>query len=314
MQNLRARFGVILALSLLPIFLYALWLAFETGRTFPVFFAMLSLAFAYTAIWLSTNALVFAPLQKIQRTSNDFSTGDLTTRIGELPNAPPRITNLAKAFDSMADNISQRESAMLDNLVEKEVLLREIHHRVKNNLQIIISLLNMQERKLTSEAGLNVIRETRTRINAIALVHRGLYEGEDLSVIEMSQFLERLITELKTGLGTDELGVAIQTDIIRQQLKPDSAIPVALFIVEALTNAIQHGVPNGGSVVIEVKRKDKELIVTVADDGPGHDSSSKQGTGLKLIKGFARQLSGRISTTNTNGHSVSLILTAPHEN
>jgi len=235
MQNLRARFGVILALSLLPIFLYALWLAFETGRTFPVFFAMLSLAFAYTAIWLSTNALVFAPLQKIQRTSNDFSTGDLTTRIGELPNAPPRITNLAKAFDSMADNISQRESAMLDNLVEKEVLLREIHHRVKNNLQIIISL-------------------------------------------------------------------------------PDSAIPVALFIVEALTNAIQHGVPNGGSVVIEVKRKDKELIVTVADDGPGHDSSSKQGTGLKLIKGFARQLSGRISTTNTNGHSVSLILTAPHEN
>lgn len=308
MVDLRTRFGVILALSLLPIFLYACWLAFDTGRLLPVVYALLSFIFAYGAIWLATNALIFQPLRTIQTISGDFSTGDLTSRIGDLPNAPPRIADLAKAFDSMAENISQREAAMLDSLVEKEILLREIHHRVKNNLQIIISLLNMQERKLKDDAGLSVIRETRTRINAIALVHRGLYEGEDLSVIEMDQFLDRLITELKTGLGTKELGVAIKTNIVDQNLKPDTAIPIALFIVEALTNAIQHGVPNGGNVSIMLMRTDGELVVTVSDDGPGQDTTIKQGTGLKLIKGFARQLSGRISTKNTNGHSVSLIL------
>lgn len=307
MQDLRTRFGVVLALSLLPIFLYACWLALETGRVTAVVLALISFAFAFAAIWFATNALVFRPLRKIQTTSTDFATGDLTARIGVLPSAPTRIASLAQAFDSMADNISQREAAMLDSLVEKEVLLREIHHRVKNNLQIIISLLNMQERKLTDPASLTVIRDARTRINAIALVHRGLYEGDDLSVIDIQNFLERLIAELRTGLGTDALGITLKTDIAPQPLKPDTAIPVALFIVEALTNAIQHGVPDGGIVSISLTCDGDHLTVTVADDGDGYIESATQGTGSKLIKGFARQLSGHISEDNENGHRVSLI-------
>ncbi|WP_371395346.1 sensor histidine kinase [Fretibacter rubidus] len=307
MQDLRTRFGIILALALLPILLYALWLAFSTGRLAPVFLALASLLFAFIAVWVATDALVFKHLKVIERASRDFSTGDLSARVGALSKAPQRVQELAQSFDTMADTISQREAAMSDSLIEKEVLLREIHHRVKNNLQIIISLLNMQERKITDPSGLNVINEARNRINAIALVHRGLYEGDDLRVIDMQLFLDRLVHELKIGLGTDALDVSIETDFQAETFQPDTAIPIALFIVEALTNAIQHGVPGGGTVWISLKRDNEKVTVSVKDSGPGMMKNKKASTGSKLIKGFARQLSGRIKMDDTFGHHVSLI-------
>lgn len=307
MQDLRTRFAIILALALLPIVLYALWLALETGHVAPVILSFMSLAFAFIAVWMATNAMVFKHLNVIERASKDFSTGDLSARVGALRDAPQRIADLAHSFDTMADTISQREAAMADSLVEKEVLLREIHHRVKNNLQIIISLFNMQERKITEPSGLAVIQEARSRINAIALVHRGLYEGDDLRVINMEDFLNRLIHELEIGLGSEALGISIFKDFDAEMFQPDTAIPVALFIVEALTNAIQHGVPQGGAVSIALKKKDGFIDVSVSDNGAGMSGKPKASTGSKLIKGFARQLSGRIDRSDVSGHHVALV-------
>lgn len=304
MSDLRVRFGIILAMALFPIMLFAIYMAYNDGRFLLVVISLLAWAFAYLAIWLATDKLIFSHLRTLKKASDDFSKGNLFTRIGIMHEAPARLQDLGNAFDRMAENISERELRLLDNINEKEILLREIHHRVKNNLQIIISLLNMQERKLHDAAGLTAIQETRSRINAIALVHRGLYEGDDLRVIDMPVFLSRLVDELKSGLILPEQDVEININIAPSKLETDTAIPVALFVVEALTNAIKHGVGHGGSIDIDLKKSRGDIMVSVKDDGSGVKSNAQSeldgkslgGTGAKLIKGFARQLSGRVKT------------------
>ncbi|WP_409432259.1 sensor histidine kinase [Litorimonas sp. RW-G-Af-16] len=269
--------------------------------------SVLAWIFAYFAIWMTTDKLVFSHLRSIKSASDRFSTGDLTTRVGLMTDAPSRIQDLGLAFDNMAENISDREMRLLDNLQEKETLLREIHHRVKNNLQIIISLLNMQERKLKDPKSLEAIHETRSRINAISLVHRGLYEGNDLRVIDMPVFLSRLVNELQVGLLAKDQNVTVKVDIHPVQLEPDTAIPVALFIVEALTNAMKHGVKSGGVVDIKLEKSNNHMTVSVADDGPGSHKNAVKGTGSKLMAGFARQLSGSLAEENTpTGYRVML--------
>lgn len=312
MTDLRVRFGFILALALFPILLFSIYMAFVDGRVMLVFVSILAWVFAYFSLWLTTDKLVFSHLRQIRAASDEFATGNLEARVGELKSAPTRIAQLAEAFDLMADNISERELRLIDNLDEKETLLREIHHRVKNNLQIIISLLNIQERKIQSEEGLLAIRETRSRITAIALVHRGLYEGEDLRVINMPIFLNRLVNELRVGLGADSQNVSIALDVVPINFEPDRAIPIALFVVEALTNSIKHGVKNGGRIEMSLARKDEIVTITVSDNGQGVVSFAKRGTGSKLMKGFARQLMGTFRHHDVDqGYKVSLSFRAP---
>lgn len=307
MTDLRVRFGFILALALFPILLFSIYMSFVNGRVTLIFVSILAWIFAYFSLWVTTDKLVFSHLRRIQLASDIFAEGNLSARVGEIAGAPDRIRELGEAFDSMADNIEDRETRLLDNLDEKETLLREIHHRVKNNLQIIISLLNMQERKLEDSASIAAIQETRGRINAIALVHRGLYEGGDLRVIDMPIFLARLIDELKIGLGANEQGVTKRLRVDPINLEPDTAIPVALFIVEAMTNSMKHGVAGGGHIDISLTRDGDKIRVSVTDNGVGAADSRKFGTGSKLMNGFARQLSGEWSEDDVEqGHKVSL--------
>lgn len=308
MSDLRVRFGFILALALLPLLLSSLYMAFSQGDMGVTLVAAFAWLFAYAAIWLATDKLVFSHLRRIKIASDKFSRGDLDARVGLLKAAPHRVAELSIAFDKMADSISEREALLIDNLSEKEVLLREIHHRVKNNLQIIISLLNMQERKLTDETSLIAIRDIRGRINAISLVHRGLYEGTDLRVVDMPVFLNRLVHEMKKSLGTEDRDITIALDVEPLQLESDIAVPVALFLVEALTNALQHGVEPGGTVNVNLHASGTQTSVRVTDDGGVHTDPFPEGTGSKLMRGFARQLSGTLERHNTpTGHCAALI-------
>ena len=225
---------------------------------------------------------------------------DRSARVGTLKNPPASLHALGRNFDLMADRIVEREAIIKDSLDEKETLLREIHHRVKNNLQIIISLLNMQERKLTDEKGLVAIVETRSRINAIALVHRGLYESQDLRFVKMQTFLDRLLPELSVALGLKERGISVSSTADCKPMEADTAIPVALFIVEALTNSVKHGVSKGGSIEISLIQSGEDVTVSVRDKGQviRDEQTSESGMGTKLMKGFARQLGG-VLTTNS---------------
>lgn len=271
---------------------------------------ILAWLFGFVAIWLAADQLILIHLRRMRKVALEFAGGSLDNRIGQLNNPPQSIRTLGKSFDFMADRLSEREAALSDSLDEKETLLREIHHRVKNNLQIIISLLNMQERKLTDENGLSAIKETRSRINAIALVHRGLYESKDLRYVNMQTFLERLTSELVTALGMEDRNIDVTIKANCEPMEADTATPVALFIVEALTNSVKHGVSHGGDISIDISQNENLVNICVLDSGGAvpETNFSTAGTGTKLIKGFARQLGGDI-VVNSDGdrYEVSLI-------
>lgn len=295
MSDLRIHFGFILAIALLPLLGLCAYLSYGVGSILWFFVSFVIWSLAFVAIWLSIDKLIFAHLRRFKVVSKRFASGHLETRVGDISEAPAQIKDLATTFDRMADTISERELCLTDSLKEKEVLLREIHHRVKNNLQIIISLLNIQERKLEDKESITAIKETRSRINAIALVHRGLYEGNDIRVIDMQVFMTRLISELSNGLGIVDQNVDVQLNLEPLKFDPDTAIPISLFIVEALTNALQHGVKDNGSIVIDLTRTEGGVRAAVTDNGEGIEKTPPKGTGSKLMRGFARQLGGKLT-------------------
>ncbi|WP_026941788.1 sensor histidine kinase [Hellea balneolensis] len=276
---------------------------------------MIAWLFGFIAIWLSTDQLVLSHLRRMRTAAATLARGNRGARVGDLNNPPAEISALAKSFDIMANRLVEREAIISDALDEKETLLREIHHRVKNNLQIIISLLNMQERKLSNTEGLAAIIAARSRINAIALVHRGLYESTDLRVVDMDIFLNRLLPELAIAFGLDEKNISVSTKVECQSLEADTATPVALFIVEALTNSVKHGIPRGGHVDIELKQIEKLIHVSVFDNGQSDFTSKdeKSGIGSKLMKGFARQLGGTLNVQNNESGYKTVLSFTPRE-
>lgn len=270
---------------------------------------LLAWVFAFCAIWISADRMILIHLRKLQRSALLFSRGDKDERVGAMRDAPQQIAKLGQVFDLLADKVTKREEALQDALNEKETLLREIHHRVKNNLQIIISLLNIQERKLKQPAAKHAIDEARNRINAIALVHKGLYEGDDLRRINMKDFLNQLVRHMSKAMGLDQSDIKVQLNIDEQDLDADTAIPVALFMIEALTNSNKHGSAPGDTFTVSLTHSQEETLFTVSDMGQPteQEKGSIAGTGQKLMKGFARQLSGTYTAEHTvDGYKVSL--------
>ena len=304
---------------------------------------VLAWMFAFGAIWFAADRLILTHMRRLRAAALRFAGGDTDARVGEMRDAPERIAQLGSTFDLMAENIAEREAAMKASLEEKEILLREIHHRVKNNLQIITSLLNMQARETETEDGISAIEDARNRVSAIALVHSALYEGDDLADVRMQPFLEQLVGDLFRSLGGRARGIGLHTDFTEATVEADRAIPIALFVVEALSNAIKHGVPDGGRVHVsyttdalhasgatgeasgtpgDTRDGPRDGVASppsggpspgvhsaliVRDTGPGPDTDVATSTGLRLMRGFARQLGGRLETrADAKGYEVRL--------
>ena len=260
---------------------------------------LLAWLFGFVAIWISLDRLLLVHLRTMRRALLGFARGHTNVRIGDLNEAPDRISELGRAFDRMAEMVDKREIQLRESLGEKENLLREIHHRVKNNLQIVISLLNIQERKLDDERGLEAIRESRNRINAISLVHKELYESGDLRFIDMSPFIKQIVTHLRRALLSSVKNIKINVHVNCEPVNSDTATPIALFIVEAMTNSVKHGIGKNGVIDIHILQDDKTTSIIVSDDGSANKGATlkaldkpSRGMGERLMSGFARQLSG----------------------
>jgi two-component sensor histidine kinase len=195
----------------------------------------------------------------------------------------------------MADAIVGRDASLRDSLAQKDALMREIHHRVKNNLQVISSLLNMQQRALSDPAARAAMSDTRQRITALALIYRALYQGPDLKRVDLRPFLEELTAQLVAG---DMLhGPPVRTELMVDALviDPDRLAPLALFAVEAITNAQKHAfAERGGSLTVSFVVRGEEATLEISDDGQAPDDALvASGVGRTLMTAFARQLRGR---------------------
>ncbi|HYD43873.1 MAG TPA: sensor histidine kinase, partial [Phenylobacterium sp.] len=190
-------------------------------------------------------------------------------------------------------------------------LMREIHHRVKNNLQVISSLLSMQQRSLTDPAARSAMSDTRQRISALALIYRALYQGPDLKQVDLRPFLEDLTGQLISGETIRGSPVETQLDIEPLIIDPDRLAPLALFAVEAITNAQKHAFAGRGGTLSVTLKVGEAAELSIADDGPAGEQATGAGVGRTLMSAFARQLRGYSGIDRNGSGGVTAWLVFP---
>jgi two-component sensor histidine kinase len=276
---------------------------------------LLAFLTALIAVLVVTERVVVRWLHYLQRIADIYAKGRFTVRPLQASRAPPEIRELAQALDGMADAITTRDGLVAVSLAEKDELMREIHHRVRNNLQVISSLLSMQQRALGDPAARDAIFDTRQRINALALIYRSLYQGADFKRVDIRQFLADLLAQLVVE--QQEHGEVIATELEADALiiDPDKLAPLALFAVEAITNAQKHALALRGGVLrvrFSVSGDDAELAIIDEGSG-GAPELARAGVGRQLMSAFARQLRGRMEVVanNCGGVTASLVFPTP---
>jgi two-component sensor histidine kinase len=250
----------------------------------------------------------------LRRIAAIYARGRYSVHPRRAERAPPEIRSLAETMDAMAQTIAARDAVVRESLAVKEDLLREIHHRVKNNLQVISSLLNLQERSLGDPAARAAMSDTRQRISAIALIYRALYQGTDMRRVDLRDFLDELIAQ--TILSESVRGAPIRTELKIEALEIDAdhLAPLALFAVEAITNAKKHGLDHSGGVLgVTFKVAGQKAELAISDTGVAGASAARVGDGVgrTLMTAFARQLRGEVRFVANPGGGLTAKLIFP---
>jgi two-component sensor histidine kinase len=205
----------------------------------------------------------------------------------------------------------EKKNVSLERLVEeKEWLVKEIHHRVKNNFHMVIALLGTQSRYLKTEEAVRAITDSQNRIHAMSLVHQKLYQSDNLSAINMATYIHDLIHYLRGTLNTQKI-VQFKVDVDPVELDITHCIPLGLIINEAITNSIKYAFKNNpdGIIAISFKRISKDgLILKITDNGIGlpedFDTRNHDSMGLKLIRGLSDDIDGKLSITSLTGTAI----------
>ncbi|MDH4164485.1 MAG: PAS domain S-box protein [Nitrospirota bacterium] len=218
-------------------------------------------------------------------------------------------------FIAFVQDITKRKrdaDAISASLREKETLLREIHHRVKNNLQIISSLLYFQSKKVADPSGLAALREGQDRLKSMILVHEKLYRSQDLARVDFGDYVRSLTDQMLQSYGTVRNRVAVSVQAGDVRLSIEIALPLGMIINELLTNVLKYAFPGGqsGAAFIRVAEDHRRLTVEVRDQGaglpPGTDVDNPSTFGLQLVRNLARQLGGTISFERSGGTIVTI--------
>jgi len=275
-------------------------------------------ALAIAVVWFGIEHLVVRWITYLERITSAYASGRHGVRPERVSAAPAEIRSLGETFSRMADLISSRENELRESLHQKELLVREIHHRVKNNLQLVMSLLNLHARRIRDPRAEEAFAEARSRINALATLHRRLYESESLQEIDLHWFLEDLCSELRRGGLSRGRNVELIVESPSEVIGPELAVPLGLLVTEAITNAYKHAFVDRahGRILVQVERVSPEqLLIRIRDDGSGFDpeslSADSTGLGRSLIEAFVRQLHGELQIRSENGTIVEVRFPAP---
>lgn len=232
-----------------------------------------------------------------------------------------RTEELRKANGLLEMEIGLRregEARIRKQLEEKDVLLSEIHHRVKNNLQIICSLLALQSSTISDEKMLAALSDSECRVRSMALIHEQLYRSKSLARIDMKEYIEALTAALTVACGKKEGTLSVRTDIDAEPLTVDSALPCGLIVNELITNCIKHAFSEGttGEILTVFKKTPEDgYVLEVRDNGTGMpaglDWRTASSLGLRLVKRLAEcQLGGTVNVRSQDGTAVVICL--PH--
>ncbi len=203
--------------------------------------------------------------------------------------------------------IAEQKHFIENSLKEKESLLKEIHHRVKNNLQMVSSLLSLQTRNTKSKAAIVALEEGKSRVKAMALIHQKLYQNDDLSVIEMQGYIESLINSVQSVYKKGGHNISITVDAEGTELDIDRAIPFGLILNELVSNTFKYAFPESdenGKIYIHLRKNGEQGYFEYADNGVGlpedTDERTNSSMGLRLINRLVNQLQSKLNVEKTN--------------
>ena len=241
----------------------------------------------------------------------DYDPGDVET-LQEIADQVAPILKARLLRDKSDRERDQAENRIKSSLAEKELLLQEVHHRVKNNMQVMSSLLRMQTARLKNEEAVRAMRDAENRISAMAMGHRLLYESKDLSKIDLKQFIQNLWSNTSQAYSVPGLAVRFSEDIPEPvSLSLDTVTPLGLVLNELISNVFKHAFPdNEGSVELSARRMEPDtLSIRLRDDGVGMpeglDPACTETLGLTMVKRIVeRQLSGAITSHFDHGTEV----------
>ncbi len=295
------------------------------------------------------------PLSKIFETVNKIRDGDLRERSNVITN--DEIGYLANSFNQMLDKIESTNEEMetinreleqrvkdrtfevekalkslqkenkarkkIENdisrsLKEKEVLLKEIHHRVKNNLQIVSSLFYFQSKKITDPVTLEIFRDGQNRVKSMALIHEKLYQSGDLANIDFKEYVKKLSNFLFQSYGVNQSKFKLKNNVTNVQLNVNMAVPCGLIINELISNSFKHGFKGmeSGEIRIDMEHdENNKLILKVSDNGKGMPKdlniAESDSLGLRLVNNLTIQLNGKVEFFNRNGTTVKITFEDP---
>jgi two-component sensor histidine kinase len=213
-----------------------------------------------------------------------------------------------RKLESQQQEIAQQNTSLLRLVNEKEWLLREIHHRVKNNLQTVMSLLNSQSVYINNDAALSAIHDSQHRVHAMSLIHQKLYNSENVSSIDMSVYIRELVSYLSDSFNTGQR-IIFEVNIEPLQMDVSQAVPLGLILNEAITNSIKYAFPGNrkGLIFISLSNTSPDhYLLTISDNGIGMPADARKtgSLGMSLMKGLSEDLDGEFSIENNNGTTI----------
>jgi PAS domain S-box-containing protein len=237
-----------------------------------------------------------------RRKDGTFYLVEVRLQLSRLETPPVFVATILDITERM-----QVQEKIEASLKEKEILLREIHHRVKNNLQIISSLLSLQSGYIQDQKAIEYFLESQNRIKSMALIHEKLYKLKDFANIDFSGYIAELTSYLSATYNTDPKKVDVKVEINNINLDLDKAITLGLIINELVSNALKYAFPGDkkGKILVQNFKRENKIILIVKDDGIGFpediDFENTNSLGLQLVNAFAAQLGGKLELTRGAG-------------
>jgi two-component sensor histidine kinase len=266
--------------------------------TIPMALWLVSLAVAYFAVF----RMVLRHISVLRSQMRRFAIGNRSEPPPVLTDAPTEICDVSQTFHNMARILIRDEEAMEEAVAEKTVLLKEVHHRVKNNLQLIASIINMQSRMIDDEDAKRVLRSVQDRVAALATIYRNLYQAEHLDAVEADRLIGDIINQMANASLAPGRNLKIETRIEPLTLLPDQAVPLSLLATEAFTNALKYAgtVPGEAGpwvrVLLDSPEPGRAVLEIANSTGSSELDTESGGLGSQLIEAFATQLEGEAST------------------
>ncbi len=274
--------------------------------------ALAAAIFSYNLFSINRSALEHSEesRQDLARANEELAATneELAATNEELEATMEELTATNEEFEAQNGELIKSQEAINESLREKNVLLREIHHRVKNNMQIVSSLLNMQAQTIDDPAARHPIDDAISRIYSIALIHEKLYRADNFTRIDMAAYVTELMDEIIQLFSKSPDDIQVITDLEQINLPIDQAVPCGIMINEILTNSIKHACRDTGPCRIDIRMSmsDGMMDLVIADSGPGmeHTIMESGGTktmGMQIIRALAQQLNASIEVSTDEG-------------